>query len=258
MDKSNRIIEYNVSGNDRMARYHYACKGAKTYIVIKGSARAILNGKAFILTEGDIFNAEAWCPYSLSLLEDDTIVREISGVGHEPDHILPDPASCIDVDKAEIGAVICKDEGIYRFKEKGITLLLKVGRWQLDGLREIWEFRLKNGYRLAFNDRSDREGLYMIRGGLFRVEVGGKEYIAGSNGDDIVRIPAETAYSFTALSDECVMLDFDVSCHLFRLLEMVEAARDYFPEKLNEQAYIDYLFEANKVVTFESFEKEEN
>jgi len=255
---SDRVKEHTISENDRMARYHYATEGEKTYIVIKGSARVIMNGKMFILNEGDIFNAEAWCPYSLTLLEDNTIVREISGVGHGPDQILPDPASCIDVDKAFINEVACKDKGIYKYEAEGITLLMKVGRWQLDGSREIWECRIANGYRLAFNDHSDRESLYMIRGGLFRVKVDGKEYIAGANGDDIARIPAKTSHSFTALSDECVLLLFDVSCHLFRLLEMVEAAQDYFPEKLNEQEYIDHLFLANKVFTFESFKKEEN
>ena len=258
MDISNRVKEHVLSQNDRMARYHYAEKGVRTFIVTKGSVRAILNGKMFVLTEGDIFNAEAWCPYSLTLLEDNTIVREISGVGHEPDHILPDPVACIDVNKRFVNEVACRDEGIYKFEAKGITLMLKVGRWQLDGDNEIWECRIENGYKLAFNNRSYKESLYMIRSGLFRVEVGGKEYIAGANGDDIARIPAETAHSFTALSDECVLLSFDVSCHLFRLLEMVEAAQEYFPEKLDEQAYIDYLFKANKVVTFESFEKEEN
>ena len=105
MDLSDRVKEHTITENDRMARYHYTEEGEKTYLVIKGSARVITNGKMFILNEGDIFNAEAWCPYSLTLLEDNTLVREISGVGHGPDHLLPDPASCIDVDKRHVNGV---------------------------------------------------------------------------------------------------------------------------------------------------------
>jgi len=64
-----------------------------------------------------------------------------------------------------------------------------------------------------------------------------------------------TAYSITALEDDCVIRDFNVACHLFRLLEMIEAAQDYFPEKLRDQEYYNYLIDVNKAIKFESLKK---
>ena len=257
MYRSDKVKDYTVSESGRIARYHYAEKGAKTFTVMKGSAGIVLNGKKFVLTEGDIFNAEAWCPYSIALLTDDTVVREISAGRRGPERYLPDPAALVETDKENIREAACKGSGIYEFCAEGIKLQLKVGRWQLDGYKEIWEYCMDKGYRLAFNDRTDVEGLYMIRSGGFRMEADGREFVAGEGGEELVRIPANTAYAFTALSDDCVIQDFHVVCNLFRLLEMTEAAQDYFPEKLLEQSYIDYLFEANQVVAYESFEKVE-
>ncbi|MCL1896998.1 MAG: hypothetical protein FWG03_10695 [Clostridiales bacterium] len=254
MYRNEKVKDITVSESGNMARYHYAEKGAKTFTIMKGSAEAVLNGKRFTLAEGDIFNAEAWQPYSISLLSDDTVVREVSSGRRGPEQALPDPAAVADVDKSYVQEVAEKGKGIYEFSAKGVKLLLKVGRWQLGGFKEIWECCIDKGYRAAFSSSPDREGLYMVRGGSFRVEAGGEEFIAGEGEDGLVRVPAGAAFAFTALEDGCVIQAFNVSCHLFRLLEMVEAARDYFPEKLEEQDYIDYLFEANKVTGFESFE----
>ena len=255
MYRNDIVKDITVSESGNMARYHYAEKGEKTFTIMQGSAEAVLNGKKFTLTEGDILNAEAWQPYSISLLSDDTVVREISACcGLGPERVLPDPAALADVDKACVNEVAAKGKGIYEFCAKGIRLILKVGRWQLGGSKEIWECCIDKGYRAAFGGGPDREGLYMVRSGSFRVEADGEEFIAGGGEDGLVRIPAGAAFAFTALEDDCVIQAFNVSCHLFRLLEMTEAARDYFPEKLDEQDYIDYLFEANKLTAFESFE----
>jgi len=257
MYRSDKVKDYTVSESGRMARYHYVERGARTFAVMKGSVQVISNGRKFVLTEDDIFNAEAWCPYSMTFLSDDTVVRGISLFGPEPQKDLPDPAAWAYVDKSSVLEVSAKGQGIYEFSVAGIEFLLKVGRWQLDGLKEIWEFRIEKGYRLAFNDRTDKEGLFMVKTGRFRVEIGDDEFVADEGEGDLIRIPANTAYSLTALSDDCVIHDFNVTCHLFRLLEMIEAARDYFPEKLSDEEYIDYLLEANKVHMFESFGKVE-
>jgi len=258
VDRKEIVKEFTASESGRLARYHYSETGAKTWLVMRGCVQVIQNGKRFVLTEGDIFNAEAWRPYSLTLLTKDTVVREISASGLEPDREMPDPAGWIDADKLQILEASCKCEGVYEFGAEGIKLILKVGRWQLDGYKEIWEYRIDKGFRLAFNGNSEREGLYIVSSGLFRMELDGREIIVGADEEDIVRIPPGAVYAFTALSEDSAIQDFNVACQLFRLLEMVEAARDYFPEKLQEQAYMEYLLEANKVVAFESFGKEGN
>ena len=250
----NEIRDYTVSEAGYKTGYHYGGRGMETFSVIRGSIEVVLNGKKFTLTEGDILNVEAWCPYSMTFLEAGTVVREMCTDRDNREYDLPEPASCADTDKEKVSDVAADGGGLYEFGAEGIRLVMKTGRWQLGGYKEIWEIRLEKGYRLKYNDAGDSEGLYIVRSGRFMVEVDGKEFYAGAGeGDgDLIHIPANTAYSLTALTDDCIIRDFNVSCHLFRLLEMIEAALDYFPEKLNDKEYFDYLVTVNKAVKFES------
>jgi hypothetical protein len=78
---------------------------------------------------------------------------------------------------------------------------------------------------------------------------------ASADDGDLIRIPAYTPYTLTAMTDDCVLHDYNVTAHLFRLLEMVEAAKDVFPEKLEAPEYMEYLFSINKVRNFTKLEK---
>jgi len=250
----NIVRDYTLSDSECLTGFHYADKGARTFTVLKGNVSVILRGKKIVLTEGDIFNAEAWFPFSMTLLCEDTVVREISAGESGTVHYLANHSKSDDAVKEKFCEVSCKGKGLYEFNTKGLSLQLKAGRWQLDGGREIWEYRPEKDYRLAFKG-SERESVFMIRSGRFRIETEDRDFVAEVGGEDLVRIPAGTAHAITALSKDCCIQDFSVLSHLFRFLEMVEAARDYFPEKLDDKDYTDYLFEVNKVITFESFEK---
>lgn len=248
----NEIRDYTVSESGCAAGYHFSEKGAETFTVIKGSVSVIMNGKRFVLEAGDILNVEAWCPYSMTFLEAGTIVREMCTNRNNKEHDLPEPAGVVDVAKESIMEAAVKGKGAYEFSTQGIRFVLKTGRWQLGGLKEVWELCVDKGRCLTYSGDCESAGLYMVRSGRFQVEVDGKEFVADANDGDLIHIPSHTAYSLTALSQDCVIQDFNVTCHLFRLLEMLEAAQDYFPEKLKDQEYVDYLFEANKAANFKN------
>jgi len=251
----NEIRDYRVSEAGYKVGYHYSDKGMETFLVIKGSIEVVLNGKKFVLTAGDILNVEAGCPYGMTFLEAGTVIRQMCTDRNNREYDLLEPASCADTDKEKVNEVAADGKGLYSFGAEGLRLVLKVGRWQLGGYKEVWELQLDKGYRLQYNDSAESEGLYMVRSGQLTVEVDGEEFHASADDGDLIHIPVNTPYSLTALTDDCIIRDFNVSCHLFRLLEMIEAARDYFPEKLKEQAYLDYLIEVNKAIKFTSLQK---
>lgn len=278
-----------VLGNFRLP-YHYHNRGLETFIVHKGHAEATLNGKKFILEEGDMINIEPWCPHGFVFIDEGFVWREMftdmnmwadhkdrwliarNGLplrndrdfvfnvkdGFDKHHWtfdMPEPVDCKWVDKRTIPEVTCKGEGKAVFEFEGIKCLLKVGRWQLRGFKEVWEYQIKKGYQLQYYNVSENEGVYFVRSGRFMVEVDGEVLFASMEEGDLIHIPAYTPYALTAVSDDCVIHDYNVSANLFRLLEMIKAAQDYFPDKLEDPEYMKYLFKVNKVRNFTKFEK---
>ena len=251
----NEIRDYTVSEAGYKVGYHYGDKGFETFAIMKGSVEVVLNGKKFVLNEGDIMNVEAGCPYGMTFLEAGTVVRQMCTDRNNKEYDMLEPACCIETDKEKINEVACDGKGLYTFSTKGLAMVLKTGRWQLGGYKEVWELQLDKGFKLSYNDSAESEALYIVKSGRVLVEVDGEEFYAGADDGDLVHIPVNTAYSLTALTDDCVIRDFNVSCHLFRLLEMIEAALDYFPEKLEDKEYYDYLIEVNKATKFESLQE---
>lgn len=245
----NEVMDYT-AGKGYTVGYHYGETGAETFTVIKGSVQIVMNGKRFMLEEGDIFNVEAWCPYSMTFMEEGTVVREMCTNRSNKEYDLPEPAKVVEVAKESVREVSPKGRGIYEYSAGGIRFVLKTGRWQLGGLKEVWELCIDCGRRIEYGKASESAGLYMVRSGRFQIEVDGRAFIADFDDGDLIHIPAGTAYSITALSKDCVIQDFNVTCHLFRLLEMIEAAQDYFPDKLKDQDYMHDLLEVNQAVHF--------
>lgn len=239
--------------------YHYHRKGFETLFVEAGRIEVIINGQKLILDEGDVINFEPFCPHAFKILAADTVIREIYTAFEQVDNYfeMPDLANCIDVNKEDVQSVVVKGEGRHIFKHEGIKFLQKIARYQLGGYNEIWEYQIDCGYKLNFNGSSHNEGVFYVRNGEFQIEINGEIFTAGKDKDSLIRIPANTPYSIKALTDECILHDYNVSTHLFRLLEMLEAAEDYFSEKLQDKEYIEYLFDVNKLNNFIDFNKAE-
>lgn len=253
-EQINCIIDYIVEKGGYSEPYHYFKTGIETFIIMKGRVETIMNGKKFELEEGDILTVEAWCPYRLKFIGDNTVVRVLRTARNDSEVIMLDPVNCDDVDKSKVNEVTGKDQGIYSYMTEGIRLDMKVGRWQLDGYKEVWEYRIKKGYKIYLNSNKDEEGLYLVSNGQLGIQINGKEDIDAINGQ-LIYIPSGTAYSIEALSKDAVLLDLNVTCHLFRLLEMIEAAQDYFPEKLKDEGYLDHILKINDGLQYKKFER---
>jgi len=246
-------------GNYRLS-YRYHDRGHGTFLVERGCVEVTLNGRKFLLEEGDMINIEPYMSHGFVFIDPDTLWREMytdmNMWADDENRIveLPEPVDCPWVDKRTVQEVTCKGEGKITFTYEGICCLLKVGRWQLRGFKEIWEYQIEKGYEVRCCNATSDEGVYFVKSGRIMVKADSKTFFAGGEGEGtLIHIPAYTPYVLTAVADDCVIHDYNVSAHLFRLLEMIDAAKEYFPEKLDDPDYIAYLFEVNKVGAFTGF-----
>lgn len=255
MNKEIRKIVYPLAGESLSYRYHE--KGFKTLLIKSGSLRITVNGNRFVMEKGDMVTFEPFCPYGYEVLSANTELREILTCFEEIDNCkeLYEAANAEQKDKRDVFFVTGSGRGRHIFEYEGIRLMQKTARYQLGGIREIWEYQIDKGYTLSFEAAGHEEKLYFIESGKFQVKAGDKVYEKDKGDVEPISIPAGTPYQITALTDDCIIHNYNVKAHLFRLLEMLEAAADYFEEKLENKEYINELYEINKLENFIDFKK---
>lgn len=256
--------------------YHYHDKGSVTYLIIKGQVELTLNGKICTCDEGDIINVPSHCPYGMKIIGKGALIREIYtdldalgaytdlellGAGEfssscdpvymeekfaEEHHyfVLTEPVEKEKTEKAALAQITPKGASIYSYEgTEGIACSLKVGRWNLKRVREIWEYALDVNYQMQYSNPGGNERLYSIVSGSVMVEVRGRRYMAEAN--DIIHIPAYTPFTLTAAEAGTVISDLNVSTRLFRMLEMLELAQRDEPENAADAKWMKDLLELN-------------
>jgi len=272
----NEVSDYTYSAGGRVP-YHYHDTGVETYIVLKGLVEVTLFGKRCVCGEGDFINIPAHCPYGMVFLDEgflwrglfggldkisDHRDRELLAKGalrcvHDADYMereygpehhyfeLTEPVDVECVEKESLPQITPKGSSIYVYDGwGGIHCQLKVGRWNLKGQKEIWEFEIDCGYQLQYFKPTATEGVYVVKSGRIMIEVNGDVFYAEKG--DIVHIPPYTPYTLTALTTDTAVYDYNVSSRLFRMLEMLELAQRDEPEKVADQEWLKRLAEMNE------------
>ena len=256
--------------------YHYADRGAETLLVLKGRVEVTLYGKVCECGEGDFVNILAHCPYSLKTLEDGTVIRGIYTdlnmssmykdmelleknalpCSKKADYIsevynaehsffaLTEPVDTVKVEKGTLPQITAKDFAIYEYNGwEGVNCKLKVGRWNLKRVKEIWQFEIDKGYQLQYFKPNKNERLYHVQTGKVKIEAFGETLFAEEG--DLIHIPQYTPFALTAMSEKTVILDLNVSTRLFRMLEMLQLAQRDEPEKVADPEWMKWLLDMN-------------
>ena len=252
--------------------YHYNARGAETFLIQNGLIEVTLYGKTCECEAGDIINIPSDCPYSLKALEEGCHVRGVyTGVdewsrhkdlelieggeftGSDPaDHIekefwpahhrhtLTEPACTEPVEKSALPQITAKGSSIYKYDGwAGISCELKVGRWNLKRVKEIWLFTIEKGYQLQYRKPNPNERLYCVKSGKFKVNAGGEAQNAVAG--DIIHIPPYMPFDLTAVGEKNEIYDLNVSSRLFRMLEILELAQRDEPEKPEDPEWLEWL-----------------
>jgi quercetin dioxygenase-like cupin family protein len=256
--------------------YHYNDRGAVSYIILQGSIEITLYGKTCVCEAGDIINIPANLPYGFITLEDETVIREMfTGMDvlakrkdrelltrnalsyacdaefiaedFDPKHgtfALAEPVDTEVVEKESLPQVTAENDAIYEYGGwEGLYFKLKVGRWNLKNVKEIWEITIDKGYRLEYLKPTANEALYTVKSGSVKVDVDGEELIAEAG--DIIHIPQYTPFAITAIDEDTMVYDLDVSSRLFRLLEMLQLAQRDEADKVADPEWMAWLLDMN-------------
>ena len=272
-DQVNEVSDSTYPLGNYRVPYHYHDRGIETFTVQKGHMELTLYGKRCICDEGDIVNIPPYVPHGMVFIDEGFVWREMFSdmnmIADHRDHDLvtrnflphayngdfmegeylpehhyfglPEPAAVEWVEKTDLPQITARESAVYSFDGiDGLSLSLKVGRWALKGLKEVWEIKLDKNYQLQYFDPSPSEGVYLVKSGRLMLEADGK--VLFPEAGDIVHVPQYTPYTLTALTDDALVHDYNVTSRLFRMLEMLEAAE---PAQRDDPEWVKWLKKAN-------------
>lgn len=263
----NEVCEANYYAGNRVM-YHEHRSGFETFLVDGGAIEILYLNRKAVARNGDIVHFSSYMPHSIHTLEDNSIWRafhqglwfvaqkieennlrdrhwdlalssDFRRVNNERrdsiryDYELPE---CIEVPANELQCLRQYDFALADYCFDGISLKLKVGRWETNGAKEVWQLRLKSGYTLSWNEQHPFSHLYDVFSGSVRVTLEGMEPFT-AHARDLLHIPRLLAGKIEALED-VVLLDAGCQGYLTRFMDAANSYKVKAPEKLKDSAFI--------------------
>jgi mannose-6-phosphate isomerase-like protein (cupin superfamily) len=99
----------------------------------------------------------------------------------------------------ELEAVRNPSRPLAQYKLDGVTMNMVVARWETNGVREIWQARMDQGFHAEWNDYPLLPELFYVTEGRVKFTVYGEEYVAYE--DCLVKIPRYAPHSLVAETD---------------------------------------------------------
>ena len=250
-----------------MVPYHDHTKGYETFLIDGGSAEVCINKKKCIIERGDIVHIPPYIHHGYVYLEEGTIWREMFQEmdmyncvedkyvirTYSPEYwedeefkarryrilgtLYRDDPIAEWVPKEEIPAVRPRGWAIRSFRFPGAVFNLKVGRWETDGAKEIWEILPEKGFSVRWDYPYAGNDLFLVMEGSVSVEVDGVESFVAKK-RDVINIPPYYKHRITVLEENTQLYAYNVQSELLHVLEQLHADQVRQPEKLQDWAYV--------------------
>ena len=278
----NEACEANYYVGNRVP-YHEHRAGFETFLIDGGEIEILTLSKKAVARKGDIVHITPFTPHSIHSLTVNSIwrafhqglwlvdsmmdERDLQSRHHDTalsadfrrsmgarigsvwfDYLFPE---CKDVPANELPCLRPYDFALADYSFEGISLMLKVGRWETIGAKEVWQLNLASGYTLSWDELHPFQHLYDVFDGSVRVTLEGMEPFT-ANARDLIHIQRFRAGKIEALSN-VVLLDMGCQGFLTRFMDELNALKIKEPAKLKDKALIKELMNKNDYnVMFES------
>lgn len=268
---NNEVSDYRVKGGDKVSA-HIHRYGFELFTILSGSVECSLGAKRCMAYPGDMILVRPYVPHAFIYREDNTVWQETvvalslyenerafgrlvqncpeniedrafmvkfqNGNGRKDYYEIP-AMEAEEVAPEHMPFLVRKEDCYKRYEMPGIELRLKFGRWDLGGLKELWEYRMKKGFCMK-TDFVRSPDQFIVKSGSVRVEVQHLQPQIARAGD-VIHIPNYTQHSITALEDDTVVHDCNCEMELLMMLEEYTRNSANHPALVNNEAYIEEL-----------------
>lgn len=253
--------------------YHEHSYGCETFFVVDGKIECCVLGEKVILESGDILHIQPYMGHSFKPASEGArmnimfqsldmanstqrrfrVQRNFPGRWEDPDlqeklleiyggvkRTFPNAPY---VDPKTVPAVRVKGSALKIHEREGLTLKLKIARWETHGVKEVWEAIMEPGLKVKHPAIRPEQYFYYITEGklLFRVWENAEHYCEfEAEADTLVRIPTCQPFEFEVI-EPSKMFDLDCQILLQAFFEEIERIEALEPEKLQDEAYMKDL-----------------
>ena len=144
----------------------------------------------------------------------------------------------VDVPKSEIYEIRPPEFAFATFTYDGLIMKQKVGRWETDGMYEIWDFIMEDGFMAGGARPDPKPCVYYVTEGEVLFTVFKDEFIAPK--DSLVHIPPYGIHSFQSIGKSS-MYSVMGGVWYHDLISEWKSYEAYEPEKLKDKAFVDSL-----------------
>ena len=274
--RNNEMSDYVVNKGDAIPLHTHEY-GYELFYVVKGVVTAVVGGFRALVEPGDMLLIQPFTPHGFQYNEDTLWweilselsmwddVRSIDRIFENcPDLFFRDRAfnenfmrrkgqtDYLEFPMMDVTEV--KPEGLPGFLRKGacyksyrfpgIECRLKYPKWELNGLKEVWEFALDENVSVDFAEHYFSEEFMVVAEGRVLVEAQREEPQIAEKGH-VIRIPDYTAHRITALKGGAVVQDFNVQFNLLLMLDEIDAYRRKDPGSLGKSRIRDIFSKYN-------------
>jgi len=254
--------------------YHEHWRGYETFLVDNGSFEIHSKSKFAVAKKGDMVHIPPYTPHAIKALEHNSIWRSF----HQEIHMLPemheerrlfklhpevfdDPEfkanyherlstmfyefqeQSEEIPASEMILIRPYDWGSAVFRFGDASFLLKAGRWETHGAKEIWQMRLPKGFTITFDERNPYHNIYDVFSGSVSVRLEG-EADATASTRDLINIPKYWRGSLTMLEDT-VLIDAYSQGALLRSFDELRWFQVNEPDKLADESFVRGVFVKN-------------
>ena len=258
---------------DAFVPYHDHEKGYETFLIDGGSAEVCINKKKCIIKRGDIVHIRPYVNHGYRYLEENTIWREMFQEMDmyncvEDKHVIrtyspeywedeefkarrykilgtlyrEDPVP-VPAKNTEIPAIRPRGTALASFDLGIMKCNLKVGRWETEGAKEIWEFLPEKGTQIEWNYPYAANDVYLVMEGSVHVQADGHDFVAKKR--DIINVPPYYKHTFTVLEEGTQLYAYNVQSYLMHIMERIHAEKVRTPEHLEDWAYVEKILRDN-------------
>lgn len=243
------------------ARYHEHSVGWETFFITSGCCDLTVRGKTCRLVPGDIIHVQPWMGHQMSFPEPTVYrgifhdinmsgtlkglayIREVNPKQLEglaafqrylmrADNIIREAPVSVFVPTSEVPEARTPDKPLRVFAFEGITMKQYTGRWENNGLTELWKAEMEDGFSAQFFEDDPNTDFFYITEGNVKFSVAGEEFIATH--DCLVKIPGYAPRSFTAIG-KAIMFDLAGLTHWLDYLEDYTSIKKNTPERLGDK-----------------------
>jgi len=241
----------------RMINYHEHDKGTETFFISQGRFLTNCMGRGFVMEAGDVLHIQPWMGHSFIPIEPESrlnimfmdidqqyslttprmrLQEKFPGLFEEPEFqdLFRTANGSTSARTVPVQDDFPKDQvqqlrpagyGLREHNFAGIRMLLKIAKYETDGVKEVWEHFMKPGFYCHWDNFRPEYRVFYVTGGKLRcwVKTSATETLEfDAVPENIIFIPPYNPFGFEVV-EEAQMYDMDCGARLQDLCEEITA-----------------------------------